>query len=188
MTLAPAHAPAPVTTSAGIPLPVVALPQGELLTVNVGDIPLMKDALGPGVSFQPLRLDLELGEWVLLATFAPGIQLPIHYHTGAVDAWTMSGSWHYLEYPDQPQTAGSYLYEPGSSVHTLKVPDDNTEDTVVWFRISGANVNFNEDGTFHSVLDAALVAHLTREIAAAQGDGPVRYIGGGAARFTADAT
>ncbi|MFJ9179309.1 2,4'-dihydroxyacetophenone dioxygenase family protein [Streptomyces sp. NPDC102360] len=180
----PTPAPAPATTVTGAPLPVVALPQGELLTVNDKDLPLIKDALGPGVHFKPLRLDLENGEWVVLATFAPGASIPMHYHTGAVDAWTMSGSWNYIEYPDQPQTAGSYLYEPGASVHTLTTPASNTEDTVVLFRISGANVNFNEDGTFHSVLDAALVRHLTDTLSEAQGVGPVNYIGGGAADFT----
>jgi hypothetical protein len=177
--------PAPAMTAAGVPLPLIALPQGELLTVNTNDMPLIRDALGEGVHFKPLRLDLELGEWVLLATFSPGIELPLHYHTGAVDAWTISGSWHYLEYPDQRQTAGSYLYEPGASVHTLKVPDDNTEDTVVLYRICGANINFNPDGTFHSILDAALIAHLTSTLGEAQGHGEVRYIGGGAAGFTA---
>ncbi|MEU9356728.1 2,4'-dihydroxyacetophenone dioxygenase family protein [Streptomyces sp. NPDC048301] len=180
----PTPAPAPATTVTGAPLPVVALPQGELLTVNDKDLPLIKDALGPGVHFKPLRLDLENGEWVVLATFAPGASIPMHYHTGTVDAWTMSGSWHYIEYPDQPQTAGSYLFEPGASVHTLTTPASNTEDTVVLFRISGANVNFNEDGTFHSVLDAALVRHLTDTLSEAQGLGPVNYIGGGAADFT----
>ena len=41
-------APAPVTTPTGAPLPLVALPQRELLTVNSRDIPMIKDALGPG--------------------------------------------------------------------------------------------------------------------------------------------
>ncbi len=184
MTLAPA--PAPVTTLAGTALPMVALPQGELLTVDTNEMPLITDSLGPGVHFKPLRLDLELGEWVVLATFAPGVELPLHYHTGAVDAWTISGSWHYVEYPDQPQTAGCYLYEPGASVHTFKVPDENTEDTVVLFRVMGANINFNLDGTFHSILDAALIAHLTSVLSEAQGHGPINYIGGGAADFTAE--
>ncbi len=101
MTSIPAAAPA--TTSTGAPLPLVALPQGELLTINADDIPLVRDALGDGVHFRPLRLDLENGEWVVLATFAPGARIPLHYHTGAVDAWTISGSWHYKEYAEQPQ-------------------------------------------------------------------------------------
>lgn len=174
-------APGPATTSTGAALPLVALPQSELLTVNANEIPLIRDALGEGVHFKPLRLDMEIGEWVVLATFAPGARIPLHYHTGAVDAWTISGSWHYFEYPDQPQTAGSYLYEPGASVHTLVCPDPNTEDTVVLFRVCGANVNFTDDGQFHSILDAALITHLTGTLAGEQRLGSVDYISGGTA-------
>src|SRR6185436_11834963 len=47
------------TTGSGAPLPVVALPQGELLTVNVDQVPLFKDLVAPGIHVQPLRLDLE---------------------------------------------------------------------------------------------------------------------------------
>ncbi|TIC83280.1 hypothetical protein E8D34_16385 [Nocardioides sp. GY 10113] len=174
-------APGPAATSTGAPLPFVALPQGELLTVNTNDQPLIKDALGEGVHFKPLRIDMENGVWVVLATFAPGARIPLHYHTNAVDAYTLSGSWHYIEYPDQPQTAGSYLYEPGSSVHTLACPETNTEDTNVLFVIQGSNINFNDDGTFHSILDAALVRHLTDALSEAQGLGPAKYIAGGEA-------
>ncbi len=129
--------------------------------MNQKDIPVIKDALGPGVHFQPLRLDMELGEWV---------------------------PWHYLEYPDQPQTAGSYLFEPGSSVHTLVCPDSNTEGTVVLFRVHGANINVNEDGTDHSILDVALIRHLTDALSEAQGLGEVTYVGGGAAGLTTAGT
>jgi 2,4'-dihydroxyacetophenone dioxygenase len=174
-------APAPATTPSGSPLPLVALPQGELLTVNEKDTPLITDALGPGVHFKPLRLDIEAGEWVVLATFSPGSQVPLHYHTGVAEVYTLAGSWHYLEYPDQSQTAGSYLYEPGSSVHTFVCPETNKEDTVILVRVVGANINFTEDGQFHSILDAALIRHLTDALAFAQGLDEVSYIGGGAA-------
>ena len=39
------------------------------------------------------------------------------------------GSWHYTEYPDDLQVAGSYLFEPGGSIHQFQVPEDNTEVT-----------------------------------------------------------
>ena len=177
-------APAPVSTSSGAPLPVVALPQGELLTVNEADIPLVKDTLGPGIHVQPLRLDLEAGCWVVLAKFEPGTQVPLHYHTGIAEVYTLSGSWHYLEYPDQPQVAGSYLYEPGGSAHTFVCPETNTEDTVIFVRVEGANINFTEDGRFHSVLDATMIRHLAGALAEQQNLGPLNYIGGGAAGFT----
>jgi 2,4'-dihydroxyacetophenone dioxygenase len=172
-----------MTTSTGALLPLVALPQGELLTVNEANIPLINDALGEGVHFKPLRLDMEAGVWVVLATIAPGAVLPLHYHTGIAEGYTLSGCWHYLEYPDQLQTAGSYLYEPAGSVHTFVCPQSNTEDTVLFVRVEGGNVNFTEDGQFHSILDSVTIRHLTDTLAEEQGLGPVDYIGGGAAGF-----
>ena len=77
--------------------------------------------------------------------------------------------------------AGSYLYEPVGSVHTFFCPEDNTEDTVALAWIQGAQVSFNEDGTFHSLIDAVTIQYLTETAAAAQGVGPVPYIRGGAA-------
>jgi 2,4'-dihydroxyacetophenone dioxygenase len=166
----------PATSYSGAPLPVVALPQGELLTVNIDQIPMLKDLVAPGIHIQPLRLDPERGEWVFLATLAPGCELPLHYHTGPAQVWTIQGRWLYREYPDQPQTAGSYLYEPGGSVHTFYTPADNTEDTIALAWIEGAQVSFNEDGTFHSVFDAVAVKYLADAAAEAQGLGPVGYV------------
>jgi 2,4'-dihydroxyacetophenone dioxygenase len=168
-------------TKAGTPLPLVSLPQGELLTVSLDQIPLMKDALGPGVSFQPLRIDAERGQMVILATLKPGVTQPLHYHTGPAQVFTLAGCWGYREYTEQMQTKGSYLYEPGGSVHTFFTPEDNTEDTVVLIWMEGANVNFNEDGTFHSVLDPVSIQYLTEAVSAAQGTGTVGYIHGGEA-------
>jgi quercetin dioxygenase-like cupin family protein len=172
------------TTSTGALLPLVALPQQRLLSVNASDVPLFINGYGPGVSFQPLRLDAEHNEWVILATFAPGSGVPLHYHTGPAEVFTLQGSWGYKEYPDQPQTAGSYLYEPGGSVHTLFTPADNTEDTVMLIRVSGANINFDDDGGYLSILDAVAIRHLTDTLSAAQGLSVACYIAGGEADLT----
>jgi len=177
--------PTPMRTSSGAPLPLVALPQGELLSVNENDIPLITDSLAPGVHVKPLRLDLEAGCWVVLATFSPGAKVPLHYHTGVAEVYTMSGSWHYLEYPDQPQTAGSYMYEPAGSVHTFVCPESNTEDTTLFIRVEGANINFTEDGQFHSILDTTMIRHLVDQLAQDRGVGALNYLGGGAAGFMA---
>jgi quercetin dioxygenase-like cupin family protein len=181
-------APVPASTLSGAELPFVSLPQSKLLTVNKSAIPMIKDVIGPGIHVQPLRLDLEAGEWVLLATFAPGAEVPLHYHTGPAEVYTLQGRWHYKEYPNQPQTAGSYLYEPSGSVHTLEVDAENTEDTIMFIRVTGANINFTEDGLFHSILDAVTIRHLVDSLSDAQGLGDPRYIGGGEAAFTADGT
>ena len=90
-------------------------------------------------------------------TFAPGTSLPLHYHTGPAEVYTLKGRWVYSEYPDQPQTAGTYLYEPGGSVHTLYVPEGNTEDTVLFVRVAGANINFDDNGLLHSILDTLTI-------------------------------
>ena len=75
--------------------------------------------------------------------------------------YTLSGRWEYREYPDQPQIAGSYLYEPAGTVHTFFTPADNTEDTVTLWWMQGAQVSFNDDGTFHSLTDAVTMQYLT---------------------------
>ena len=46
--------------------------------------------------------------------------------------------------------AGSFLYEPAGSVHTLTVLED---DTHVWFQMYGANLNLDADGNVESVFD-----------------------------------
>jgi hypothetical protein len=116
-----------------------------------------------------------------MAIVEPGCSLPIHYHTGTAQVWTIQGCWKYREYPDQPQTAGSYLYEPGGSVHTFYTPEDNTEDTITIAWIEGAQVSFNEDGTFHSLNDALSIQHAIHTLAAARGIGPVPYVRGNGA-------
>jgi 2,4'-dihydroxyacetophenone dioxygenase len=184
-------APAPATTLTGAALPMVALPQKRLLTVNLSDIPLIKDTVGPGIHIQVLRLDFEHNEWVVLVTFTPGTRLPLHYHTGPAEVHTLKGRWLYSEYPDQPQTAGSYLYEPGGSVHTLYVPEDNTEDTVLFVRVCGANINFDHAGQLHSILDTLTIRVLADTLSAAQGLPAPRYIEGAETDFSepsADAT
>ncbi len=92
MTLS-AAAPGPAVTATDSPLPLVALPQTELLTVNEHDILRIQDGAGPGVHFKPLLLDVEKGEWVVLAIFEPGTRFPLHYHTGPAEVYTLAGSW-----------------------------------------------------------------------------------------------
>ena len=92
--------------------------QDALLTINTNMQPPLNEAI-PGLSINPLFLDGENGLWVLRVKFAPGTTLPMHFHTGTVHFYTLAGCWHYLEYPEQKQTAGSYLYEPGGSIHTF---------------------------------------------------------------------
>ena len=168
-------------TVSGAELPLVAMPQTELLTVDERALPWLDNSLGEGIRIKPLRLDVEAGVWVILASFAPGSRVQLHYHTGEAEVYTLSGRWNYVEYPDQPQTAGSYLFEPSGSVHTLVVPEDNADDTLMFIRVKGANVNFNEDGSFHSILDATSLTFLTELLAQLLGIEDLRYLRGGQA-------
>lgn len=125
--------------------------------------------VGDGSRIQVLHIDLNQGLWILRTRFAPGYAVQTHYHTGPVFAVTTAGRWYYREYPDYMNTAGSYLFEPAHSVHTLLVPEDNTEDTEVWFAIYGANVNIDEQGQVVGMVDAAGVLQAYREGCAAMG-------------------
>ena len=74
-----------------------------------------------------------------------------HRHTGPVWGYTVSGAWKYKEY-DYVNHAGSFLYEPAGSVHTLQCVED---DTRVWFHMYGANLNLDADGNIESITDGA---------------------------------
>ena len=102
--------------------------------------------------------------------------MQIHKHTGQVFAFTQSGSWKYKE-SDFVNTAGSYLYEPAGSVHTLIVPDTNTEPTEVCFTIYGANLNLDDDGNVEMVIDASTVLEFYLAMCEAGGHGRPDVIG-----------
>ena len=121
-----------------------------------------------GVVFQLLQVDIEAGLWVIRVRFDPGVTIQRHRHTGEVFAFTLSGSWRYLEYPEV-NTAGSYLFEPAGSIHTLHVPDSNAGATDVWFAIRGANLDLDAEGKVENVLDAGAVLEIYRSQCIAAG-------------------
>jgi quercetin dioxygenase-like cupin family protein len=124
--------------------------------------------IGNGSTLQLLQVDVEGGLWVVRNRFQPGYVVQTHKHTGEVFAFTQSGRWKYAEYPEV-NTAGSYLFEPAGSVHTLTVPADNTEVTDVWFAIRGANLNLDENGNVESVYDAGFMRDAYFMLCEAQG-------------------
>jgi 2,4'-dihydroxyacetophenone dioxygenase len=133
-------------------------------------------ALGDGTHLQLLQVDVELGLWVIRTKFEAGVTVPTHKHTGSVFAFTISGSWKYLEYPDV-NLPGSYLYEPAGSVHTLTVPAENDGMTDVWFAIYGANLNLDADGNVETVIDAGLVRDTYFALCEAEGHPRPNVIG-----------
>ena len=123
---------------------------------------------GDGVQLKVVQVDIDQGLWVVRNRFAPGARVPRHKHTGAVHTFTDSGAWKYEEYPEVNR-AGSYLFEPAGSIHTLIVPEDNTETTEVWFAIYGANLNLDADGNVESVFDAGFILEAYLALAEAAG-------------------
>jgi 2,4'-dihydroxyacetophenone dioxygenase len=129
-----------------------------------------------GVLFQLLQMNTETGLWIIRVRFQPGVTIQKHRHTGEVFAFTIRGSWRYLEYPDI-NVAGSYLYEPAGAVHTLHVSATNKEVTDVWFAIRGANLNLDANGNVEAVIDAAAVLEIYRGQCRALGLAAPRIIG-----------
>jgi len=147
--------------------PILAVP-GVPAALHRGtdDLPWMP--LNEGVSFQLLQVNVEAGLWVLRSRFAPGLTVQRHRHTGEVYAFTVSGAWKYLEYPEINR-AGSYLYEPAGSIHTLHALADNDEPADVFFAIRGANLNLTPDGKVESVTDAGKILKIYRRECEAHG-------------------
>jgi quercetin dioxygenase-like cupin family protein len=131
-------------------------------TIHRGETDLPFVDVGDGMKLQLLQVDLATGIWVVRNQFPPGSMVQTHKHTGHVYAFTQCGSWHYLESPEAVNTAGSYLYEPAGSVHTLNVPATNEGITDVWFTIYGANLNLDADGNVEMVIDAHGMLELYR--------------------------
>lgn len=146
--------------------PVVPEPTREAMLRRDEDLPFVD--LGDDSEMQLLQVDLAQNLWVVRMRFHPGCQIDKHYHTGPVFAFTLSGAWHYLEYPDEINRAGSYLFEPAGSVHTLRALDEG-EPAEVWFAVHGANVNVSETGDVTSIVDAASVLMAYRLLCEATG-------------------
>lgn len=111
----------------------------ELPFVDIGDGSMMK----------VLQVDAAQELWIVENIFQAGYSVPTHRHTGPVYGYTTSGAWHYREY-GYVNRAGSFLFEPTGSVHTLECLEDNTH---VWFQMYGKNLNLDADGNVVSVFD-----------------------------------
>lgn len=109
-----------------------------------------------GFQLKVVQIDVPQGLWVVRNRFDPGVRIQTHRHTGPVYAFTLAGAWKYEESPETNR-AGSFLFEPAGSQHTLIVPEDNTEVTDVWFAVWGANLNLDADGNVESVFDASFI-------------------------------
>ena len=130
------------------------------------DLPMVK--IGDGISVQLLQVDFDHNIRVTRALLDPGVRLRTHIHTGHVFAWTLAGTWKYIEYPEASE-ANSYLYEPAGSEHTLVVPEDATEPADVIFIVHGSNLELGAGGAFEAATDAAVIARAYLNACAALG-------------------
>lgn len=124
---------------------VVDLPTAVHL--GAADLPFVD--IGDGSRLKVIMIEAARDLWIIENVFQSGYEVQRHKHTGPVYAYTTSGAWRYKEYPDVNR-AGSFLYEPANSVHTLQVVED---DTHVWFQIYGSNLNLDANGDVESVSD-----------------------------------
>jgi 2,4'-dihydroxyacetophenone dioxygenase len=145
----------------------MAVTGSEQTAIHLGadDLPFVD--MGGGNLLKVVHVKEREGLWIVENVFQAGYQVQRHRHTGPVYAYTTSGAWRYLE-SDYVNRAGSYLYEPAGSVHTLAVVDD---DTRVWFQIYGANLNLADDDAVESVTDGAGALAYYQHLAEAQGLG-----------------
>jgi quercetin dioxygenase-like cupin family protein len=117
--------------------------------VGADDLPWVD--IGDGAKLKVIQVKETEGLWIIENVFQAGFEVQKHRHTGPVWGYTVSGAWKYKEY-DYVNRAGSFLYEPAGSVHTLQCVED---DTRVWFHMYGANLNLDADGNVESVIDGA---------------------------------
>lgn len=157
----------------------------EALHIDTQSRPFARNFGAPGVSLQLLQADIEANTFAVRLRLAPGVQLPPHHHSGVVYAFTLAGRWYYQEYKDSSphNVAGSYLYEPPGSIHTLTVAEDNEEETDVIFIITGAMLILDNERRVIQVLDAASHINDWADALRAQGDPVPPLIGGARTGF-----
>jgi quercetin dioxygenase-like cupin family protein len=129
----------------------MAVVESAPTAVHIGDDELPFVEIGNGNKLKVLQVKEREGLWIVENIFQGGFAVQTHRHTGPVWGYTTAGAWKYKE-SDYVNRAGSFLYEPAGSVHTLTCIED---DTRVWFHMYGANLNLDDDGKVDSVTDGA---------------------------------
>ena len=124
--------------------------QPEAVHIGRDDLPYVD--IGDGSQLRVLQVKPKEGLWIVENIFQAGYEVDTHKHTGPVWGYTRSGAWKYKEY-DYVNRAGSFLYEPAGSMHTLQCIED---DTQVWFQMYGSNINLDAEGNITSVVDGPL--------------------------------
>ena len=124
--------------------------QPEAVHIGRDELPYVD--IGDGSQLRVLQVKPKEGLWIVENIFQAGYEVDTHKHTGPVWGYTRSGAWKYKEY-EYVNRAGSFLYEPAGSLHTLQCIED---DTQVWFQMYGSNINLDAEGNITSVVDGAM--------------------------------
>lgn len=120
------------------------------LMLQADQIPWTEFPDGTGARFKLLNVDIGSGGWTTIMWFPDGVQIPMHLHLGAVEVYTIRGTWSYQE---GRLTDGGYAYEPSGVLHE---PDSESE--VELFIVNrGSNLYFDADGNFMTWLDAHML-------------------------------
>ena len=113
------------------------------LVIPTGDDDRYWMQLTDDVRQRPLLFDCTNGAWTNLLSIRPGGRLQCHYHTGPVHAFTLKGSWRYLEH-DWVAGEGTFVYEPPGEIHTLEA--DPTTGMTTFFVTRGALIYTDAQG------------------------------------------
>src|SRR5437763_2818739 len=119
----------------------MALIESTPSAVHIGADELPFVDIGGGNRLKVLQVKEREGLWIVENIFMNGFEVQTHRHTGPVWGYTVSGAWKYKEY-DYVNRAGSFLYEPAGSVHTLQCIEDHKK---VWLNIYGVNLKLEAD-------------------------------------------
>lgn len=120
------------------------------LMLRTSDIPWTAYPDGGPGEFKLLNIDVGSGGWTTLNRFPDGARIPMHLHLGAVEIYTIAGTWSYQE---GRLTAGGYAYEPSGVLHE---PDSESE--VELFIVNhGGNLYFDGEGRFRKWVDAHML-------------------------------
>ncbi len=140
--------------------------------IGTGELPFVD--IGNGNKLKVIQVKPQEGLWIVENIFQAGYAVQTHRHTGPVYAYTTSGAWRYREY-EYVNRAGSFLYEPAGSQHTLECIEDETR---VWFQMYGVNLNLDADGNVESVFDGPGTLAAYEALCEAEGLPPPRVLVG----------
>ena len=111
---------------------------------------------GPGNAFRPLRF--WPGGWSELMRLEPGIEVPLHRHTGPVDVYVLEG--HRRLDSGEVLGPGDYQHEPAGTIDAWAAT--GSRPCVVHLRIEGDIEYLDADGVVTSVVNSATQAAAYR--------------------------